>query len=196
MNKLLSIALCAGLVSGIAFARGGYGHGNHPSSAATVAQSTTATTATTTSGTTLSEEMINDLVFMYQEEKMARDVYATLAEMWGANIFYNIQSAEQKHMDAVRTLLDAYNIPVPVIEDTRGVFENAEIQALYDELVDMGSESLISAYNVGVTIEETDIVDLESRLTDVPSDIAAVYENLLSGSYNHLRAFNRVLDRM
>ncbi len=188
MKRLLSVVLCAGLISSVAFARGGYGHRSNQ----TVTQSNY--TLLTDTVSSLTQEQIDDLVFMYQEEKMARDVYAALADIWGVSIFSNIQNAEQNHMNAVKTLLVKYGIPVPVIEDTPGVFENSEIQALYDELVAMGEESLTSAYNVGVLIEETDIADLEARMTDAPADILQVYQTLLNGSYNHLNAFNRALD--
>ncbi len=190
MKTLLSITLCAGLIANIAFARGGYGHGNN--NQATMTQPIY--TNITTTVATLTEEQIADLLFMYEEEKMARDVYATLANIWGVPIFSNIQSAEQNHMDAIKTLLVKYNIPLPVSEDTIGVFENIEIQTLYDELVALGEESLASAYDVGIMIEETDIADLEERIVDTPADIQQVYQRLLNGSYNHLSAFNRVLD--
>ncbi len=136
-----------------------------------------------------------DLIFMYQEEKVARDVYNVLGEQWSSRTFANIQKSEQRHMDAIKNLLKKYNLPVPVIEDLEGVFENEELQALYDELVEQGGRSLTDALSVGVLVEETDIADLESRMVDAPKDIVDVYSKLLKGSNNHLLAFNRVLDR-
>jgi hypothetical protein len=54
----------------------------------------------------------------------------------------------------------------------------------------MGSESVEAALEVGAIIEEVDIADLEEYLAETTSeDITRVYENLLSGSRNHLRAF-------
>ena len=38
------------------------------------------------------------LSFMREEEKLARDVYITLYNKWGVNIFTNISSSEQTHM--------------------------------------------------------------------------------------------------
>ena len=143
---------------------------------------------------TLTQEQKDALVFMYQEEKLARDVYLTLNDKWGARIFENISNSEQKHMNAVKSLLNKYNIEVPVLDDTIGVFENEELQALYDELVEKGLTSLNDAYEVGVTIEETDIVDLEERMENATSDMQRVFSNLLRGSNNHLRAFNRQLN--
>ncbi|MEA3413785.1 MAG: DUF2202 domain-containing protein, partial [Pseudomonadota bacterium] len=53
------------------------------------------------------------------------------------------------------------------------------------------SASLIDALIVGATIEEIDILDIQGALDSVVDnpDIEVVYENLLKGSRNHLRAF-------
>jgi hypothetical protein len=59
-----------------------------------------------------------------------------------------------------------------------------------------GSQSLAGALKVGATIEEVDIADLQSRLTATANaNIQYVYNNLMQGSYNHLRSFVRVLGR-
>jgi hypothetical protein len=57
----------------------------------------------------------------------------------------------------------------------------------------MGSESLLAGLKVGAAIEEIDILDLEEQLNNVVDneDIKLVYNNLLRGSRNHLRAFVR-----
>jgi len=47
-----------------------------------------------------------NLAFMREEEKLARDVYLYLFEFWGQLIFENIAAGEQQHMDAVWSLMD------------------------------------------------------------------------------------------
>ena len=134
------------------------------------------------------------LLFMYEEEKLARDVYNALFAIWGQPTFNNIASSEQMHMDAVTSLLVQYDIEVP--GDTAGVYGDASLQALYDSLMTTGKLSLADALKVGTTIEEVDIVDLQSRLALTEnSNIQLVYNNLMSGSYNHLRNFVNVLQR-
>jgi len=145
--------------------------------------------------TTLTQTQENDLVYMYQEEKVARDVYRALGDQWDSKTFANIQRSEQKHMNILKDVLEKYDIPVPVIEDTEGVFENETLQSLYEELVAEGQNSLSEALNIGVILEETDIIDLEARMINVPDDVASAYSKLLKGSNSHLRAFNRALDR-
>ncbi|MEZ4770802.1 MAG: DUF2202 domain-containing protein [Caldilineales bacterium] len=144
----------------------------------------------------LTPDEIDGLVFMREEEKVARDVYLTLGDLWGAQIFTNIARSEQSHMDAVYTLLDRYDIADPAAGSAIGEFTNPDLQALYDSLVALGSQSLQDALTVGALIEETDIADLIDELSAIEhADIQGVYENLENGSNNHLRAFTSTLER-
>jgi len=119
------------------------------------------------------------LVFMLEEEKLARDVDITLEEIWDAPAFSNTAAAEQRHMDAVLGLVNTYRLDDPMYADTVGLFENRELQTMYDDLVSMGSESIEAALEVGAIIEEVDIADLEEYLAETTSeDITRVYENL------------------
>jgi len=145
----------------------------------------------------ISEEELNSLILMREEEKLARDVYLTLSQQYRIPIFRNIAKSEQRHMDAIKVLLDKYGIEDPVKDDSVGVFTNPELQNLYHQLVEKGSESLVEALKVGATIEDLDIKDLEEALEKVDNeDIRIVYSNLMKGSRNHLRAFTRILSRL
>lgn len=138
----------------------------------------------------VSVEEINGLVYMREEEKLARDVYAILYEKWNLRPFSNITRSEQMHMDAVLTLLNRYSILDPVDSKGVGVFKNEALQNLYNALITEGNKSIADALKVGATIEEVDIVDLKKHLNETDNqDITFVYENLMRGSRNHLRAF-------
>jgi hypothetical protein len=139
----------------------------------------------------LTESEIQDLVFIREEEKLARDVYDALKMCWGSRVFSNVELSEQTHMDAVKSLLDNYGIPDPAEGRGYGEFASKELQELYDTLVERGSRSLVEAYRVGILIEETDIRDLlEAMERSSHVDIKTVYSNLLRGSQNHLKAFS------
>ena len=130
------------------------------------------------------------LVFMREEEKLARDVYITMINKWGSKIFSNISTSEQTHMDAILMLLNKYNIPDPVGSNPVGVFNNTTLQNLYNQLVADGNMSVLNAYKVGATIEDLDIFDLTNALKDIDNqDIRLVYSMLTKGSRNHLRSF-------
>jgi hypothetical protein len=144
----------------------------------------------------LSDAQKEGLVFMVEEEKLARDVYEYLYANWDLTIFSNIAKAEQQHMDTVITLLEKYNLDYAATLQTRGSFENEELQSLYDTLTAKGEVSVLEALEVGKLIEEVDIEDLEELVTgNIPDDLKVVYENLLKGSYNHLSAFVNQLSR-
>lgn len=145
----------------------------------------------------LSDAMKADLRFMWEEERLARDVYNALYAKWGSKVFVNIATnGEQTHMDSVKAMIDRYQVDVSGYEPiVAGIYVNSDLQALYNTLVAQGSVSVIEAYKVGVLIEQTDIEDLNQRLAvlGLPNDIRTVYENLRKGSENHLAAFNKQL---
>jgi len=130
------------------------------------------------------------LLYMREEEKLAHDLYLALYERWGLPIFSNIASSEATHTAAVEGLLEQFGLDDPASETAPGVFQDPTLQALYNDLVSRGSESLAAALQAGALVEEVDIQDLTDRIrqTDHPQ-IVQVYNNLMDGSENHLRAF-------
>jgi hypothetical protein len=137
----------------------------------------------------LNQTQEDDLVYMYEEEKLARDVYKKMYELWGMKIFDNISKSEQTHIDAIGVLLTKYNLAYP--SNSEGVFNNSSLQTMYNRLITSGNVSLQEALKVGVDIEEADISDLNSKILTSTEDIKSVYQNLLNGSYNHLNAFSK-----
>ncbi len=141
----------------------------------------------------LSESEAEGLLFMREEEKLAHDVYTELYAAWWLPVFQNIADSEQTHMEAIKSLLDRYDLEDPA-QDQAGIYTNPALQDLYNELIVSGSNSLAEALKVGAAIEEIDIQDLESRLALTDNlDIQQVYSNLLRGSKNHLRAYTKTL---
>ncbi len=137
------------------------------------------------------------LIFMREEEKLARDVYLTMYEKWKLMPFRNISKSEQAHMNAILYLLQRYDLDDPAAGKDVGEFENKELQNLYNELVSKGSVSAVEALKTGALIEEVDIEDLQRILDeDVDNrDITLVFGNLLRGSGHHLKAFTWNLKR-
>lgn len=142
----------------------------------------------------LTEAEETNLAFMREEEKLARDVYIKLYDVWGSKIFNNISRSEQKHMDNVKVILDAYNLADPAPVD-QGFFTDPELQEMYNTLIEQGDNSLIDALKVGALIEEVDIRDLNNALDETDNAaIIQMYTSLLNGSYNHIRAFVKQLN--
>jgi len=144
----------------------------------------------------LSAAEIDGLTFMREEEKLARDVYLTLADTWQLPIFGNIAGAEQRHMDALQMVFTTYESEIddPGFDNTVGTFANTHLADLYTELVALGNTSLVDALIVGATIEDLDLYDLDEMLGNADNDhVKLVGNNLAKGSRNHLRAFMRAL---
>jgi len=142
----------------------------------------------------LSQDEINSLLYMREEEKLAQDVYLEMYDLYNLNVFSNIARSETMHTNMVLQLLNKYNITDPA-SSQRGVFENQELQNLYNDLIAKGNQNITSALEVGATIEDVDILDLQNQIAKVDNkDIISVYENLLKGSRNHMRSFTSNLN--
>ena len=138
----------------------------------------------------LSQAEQDGLIKMREEEKLARDVYSHLYDLWQEPVFSRISNSEQRHMDAVGALLAKYGLLDPVDGMAPGQFNSAEMQDLYTSLTQKGAAGLQEALLVGATIEDLDIKDLEELLAGTDNqDIQTVYQNLVKGSRNHMRAF-------
>ena len=158
------------------------------------------------------------LVFMREEEKLARDVYTVLSTYYpDSAVFGNIDDSEQRHTDAVKDKLRQYNIEDPNTNDNVGVFTGAEygwyFTEKYEELVARAQLSEFEALYVGAFIEELDMLDInqcpkvivenKQEIADVSQcgkvytdnpDIQRLYDNLLEGSENHLAAYVRRIE--
>jgi hypothetical protein len=130
----------------------------------------------------------NALLFMLEEEKLARDTYEFLDGQWGINQFANIKKSEQSHMNAIINLLELSNTPYTILP--YGEFEDEALQNYYNQFVESGQISLSNALQIGATIEDLDIVDLEEYIDNTTNtSLISVFESLKCGSGNHLRSF-------
>jgi hypothetical protein len=140
----------------------------------------------------LNEKQIADLEFMYEEEKLAGDLYARLGAEWNLAAFENIAQSEAQHMSALAALFAKYDLKKPVAAS--GEYYNNELAAAYEEFLARGLESEAAALELGKELEIKDIADLEEVMVGAPEDFKVVYANLKAGSENHLEAFDRVLN--
>lgn len=142
---------------------------------------------------TLTDDEIDGLMEMREEEKLARQVYLFLYEKYEYRVFSNIAKSENAHTSAVLHLINGYGLtdPTPIVETE---FNDPLFTELYAQLTEKGSESLVEALKTGAFIEEYDIADLRRLLSETQNeDVKRVYGNLLRGSEFHLRAFTNVL---
>jgi len=147
--------------------------------------------------TILSEDQKDMLFFIYQREKVARDVYDTLSKIYkDENTFALMRFAEQRHLNCTRELCDLYGVETSRInEDVVGEFESPVLQTLYDECAFKGGQSLLDALEVGEFLESTDIEDLELASIGMPSDVVNVYDRLKERNLGHLGVFQTAISK-
>ncbi len=153
----------------------------------TLSSGQTMTSAATV--TTLSSREKEGLLFIWEEEKAARDLYTSLYEKDNLSIFLDLARSEQSHMDQARAIIDKYGLTISG-KDEPGIFQNHTLQKVHDELLAKGLSSDQDALTVAATFEEISIMDLEKELDATHTeDIKTMYQGLLAGSRKHLRSY-------
>jgi hypothetical protein len=178
-----------------------------------------ASTELETDAVTLDVNEQAHLVFMREEEKLARDVYLKLGMMYpDSEIFGNIDDSEQTHTTAVKEIIEKYGLEDPNTNDNIGVFTGEDYGWYFTEkfnlLVERASISELEAYYVGAFIEELDIMDInqcpkviveaDNGINDVSecgkiytdkSDVLQLYASLLDGSDGHLAGYVKNIEK-
>jgi len=159
------------------------------------------------------------LIFMREEEKLARDVYLTLGTMYPDSvIFGNIDDSEQTHTTAVKAMIEKYGLEDPNTNDNIGAFTGEDYGWYFTEkfnlLVERASISELEALYVGAFIEELDMMDInqcpgvivetDNGIDDVSecgriytdnSDVINLYASLLDGSDSHLAGYVKNIEK-
>ena len=197
MKKIVLCAVMISMVSFLTFGEGNREYVNRDYGNTSVRGGWMVDSLADTEKSSLSAEEIDGILFMREEEKLARDVYTKLYEIHGLPVFKNIGMSEQTHMDALGELIEKYGLADPIAGQAAGSYRDPELQELYHSLMEQGSSSLAGALAVGALIEDLDIKDLleEIEVSD-NEDVKVVYQNLLKGSRNHLRSFYMQLGRI
>ena len=168
----------------------------------------------------LTQELIDSLAYMGNEERLAYDIYTVLYNYHndaGTEIkqLANIPKSEKKHIEIVQDIIKKYNINTDILTDVvnpvadkdvafeampTGVYDIATIQELYDMLYAKGIASKQSALEVGCMVEVVDVDDLDHFIEQAEAsnatDIVAGFNVLRDGSYNHYWAFDKGLKNM
>jgi len=151
------------------------------------------------------------IAFMWNEEKLAKDLYLSLNDIYPTRQLENIATkSETIHQTLVENLVQRYDLNITNLVDYKenyseeelrafapGEFGIQEIQDLYDSLFAEGEGSQLAALEVGCKVEVTDVNDLLDEIAIAEEtnaeDLIATWNVLLNGSYNHYWAFDRGL---
>ena len=145
-------------------------------------------TASGASVAALSSREKDGLLFIWEEEKAARDLYTGLYEKNNLSIFLNLIGSESSHMDQARAIMEKHGLAV--LPDEPGKFQNMTLQEIHDQLLAGGLQSDQDALAAAAAFEEISIIDLERELSvSQAEDVIATYQGLLAGSRKHLRSY-------
>jgi len=199
LNGFVALALFAG--AGSVMAKGGK----------------SASVSTSDTGLDYNERI--HLVFMREEEKLARDVYTKLGSMYPDSvIFGNIDDSEQRHTMSVKDMIEKYGHEDPNTNDNIGVYTGEDygwyFTEKYNLLVERASISELEALYVGAFIEELDMMDInqcpkvivetDNGINEVTecgkiytdnSGIVKLYDSLLDGSDSHLEGYVKNIEK-
>ncbi len=163
---------------------------------------------------TLTTEQKYSLAYMWNEEKLAYDVYSELNKVQPQKQLENIATrSEVKHIQMVEDLVQRYDINISNLDTYEikyseselralpvGSFGVEDIQTLYNKLYDKGIKSGQDALEVGCMVEVTDVNDLNKHIETAQitnsTDIIDTFDKLRSGSYNHYWSFDKGLKNM
>jgi hypothetical protein len=139
------------------------------------------------------------LAYMYDEERLAKELYLAIYAKQPVKQLYNIASrAEGRHIDAVNTLAQKYGVATP--PQQTGRYQHPEIQNLFNELYSKGIRSQRDALEVGCMAEVVDIDDLNKYIGQAQQanaqDVLQTFTFLRKGSYNHYWAFDKGLKKL
>jgi hypothetical protein len=160
------------------------------------------------------------LVFICEEEKLARDVYRVLGRRFPEIASFAVMAENKEASNcAVHELLQKYRVSIPQVNRNVGVFSWGIYGRYFTEkymvLTGQGSSSPLNALYVAAFIEELNIQDINQcpkaivdinngineasacgiKYTDNP-DLQGMYEDLLDESREHLRLLVKDIEQL
>jgi len=156
--------------------------------------------------TPLTLEQKYSLAYMWNEERLAYDVYTNLYATTGIAQLQNIATrSEIVHVDLVKNLVAWYDINITNTIDYSVNYSQAEldampsgsygiqaIQDLYDALIAHGTGNSVAALEVACMVEVVDVDDLNKYILTAADNQALIdtFNVLRDGSYRHYWAFD------
>ncbi|ADJ26252.1 Protein of unknown function DUF2202 [Dehalogenimonas lykanthroporepellens BL-DC-9] len=143
---------------------------------------------TVTSGLTAEEK--EGVKYIYELEKLARDVYKNLYDTWRNPVLNVISGSEQSHMDIMKEIMDKYGLDDPSAGKGYGEFSSGDLRQMYLDLIARGSASEADALSTAAEIEELDILDIAETVAGTDKyELVSAFNKLTEGSENHLGIF-------
>jgi hypothetical protein len=142
----------------------------------------------------LSKCHINTLLYIYQKEKMVRDMLLILSKKYEYKFMPYISMLTQKHIAILDIFFDKYSIKKPKYEFIVGMYENQQIQDEYSFLLKKSIKDEITAANLSVKFMNELIEKYDQIISnEPPKDIKRELLKLNAFNKKVLRKFKKGL---
>ena len=142
----------------------------------------------------LTQNQIDSLIYIYQKEKMIRDMLLILNQKYRYRFMPYISMLTQKHLTILDLFFKKYSIAKPKYEFVVGLYENQEIQNEYSSLLKKSIESKVTAGNLSVKFM-TELIEKYNKIisTRPPRDLKRELLKLNAFNKKVLRKFKKGL---
>lgn len=126
--------------------------------------------------------------WMYDQEKLARDLSQELYDEWEEPNFANMVVTHQRHMNELEVTMRRYSLNPPADTNEPGGYRDEQHVELFAELKRRAEEGPLEAVKAVAFLQELHIFEyrLHVELT-AEKPVKDTFERLLAGSKNHLR---------
>jgi hypothetical protein len=130
------------------------------------------------------------LEWIYDQEKLARDLNRKLFEDWEDQNFSNTAVANQRHMNELEATMNHYGLNPPAYSDQAGTYRDEEHVEMFAELQRRAEEGPLEAIMAVAYLQELNIVQYRAYIElSEEKPLRNTFERLLAGNKNHLRLF-------
>lgn len=141
--------------------------------------------------TELSPAQARALARQAEMEKLSHDVYLGLADVGQDPRFTRIAQSENRHLSALRTLMDRHGVEDPTAGKSVGEFTSKDLARRYHDYLDRGTASPAAALEVAREVERHDMAGLEAAAKNLDApDLERVFDHLADASRMHLEALD------
>ena len=138
----------------------------------------------------LSMEETESLKFTAEQEKLSVELYLYAFSAYNLPIFQEIANKKTRHLTEVRAVMEDLDVEDPTEGIGVGVFNNTEIQTLYNQMRSRIEEGQNNAFIAALTVEESIIHFSGISLSETSNNtLIELYEAIICGSKNHFRTF-------
>lgn len=140
----------------------------------------------------LSNEEKESVKYVVESEKLSRDMYLKLYEIWELEIFNASHKIDITHFNAIKLFAINEKIVEEGFNGKPGVYSSPYFNRLYKDFSETANKSFYDALYVAATMEEMAIFDImEYEVNTKNKELAKLLLDLKYGAMGNLRKLNK-----